>query len=182
MCNTAMNYVDLCPCSPSIGDGEVNYFVEMSSDSETEQPHYMDFFDPPSCEGEEEEEEEIEEEEEEEIEEEDEDKEEKEENMAMRKEESDFSTHERRQQKVGVTHDSALVVESVPPLNLPLPPPPPPPQLQHTIASLEAANLADKPWQMSGEVSAKSRPVNRWAECEMDAYNEGQYRHYFSLP
>ena len=123
MCNTAMNYVDLCPCSPSIGDGEVNYFVEMSSDSETEQPHYMDFFDPPSCEGEEEEEEEIEEEEEEEEEiEEDEDKEEKEENMAMRKEESDFSTHERKQQKVGVTHDSALTVESVPPLN---PPPPP---------------------------------------------------------
>ena len=138
MCNTAMNYVDLCPCSPSIGDGEVNYFVEMSSDSETEQPHYMDFFDPPSCEGEEEEEEEEEEieeeeeeeeieeeEEEEEIEKEDEDKEEKEENMAMRKEESDFSTHERRQQKVGVTHDSALTVESVPPLNPPPPPPPP---------------------------------------------------------
>ena len=123
MCNTAMNYVDFCPCSPSIGDGEVNYFVEMSSDSETEQPHYMDFFDPPSCEGEEEEEEE----EEEEIEE-DEDKEEKEENMAMRKEESDFSTHERRQQKVGVTHDSALTVESVPPLN---PPPPPSPAAAH---------------------------------------------------
>ena len=157
------------PLPLSIGDGEVDYFVDVSSDNETEQPHYMDFFDPPSCEEEEEEEEKEEEEEEgeeEEEEEEEEDEEEKgkEEMMTEREEKSDFSTHERRQQKVRATpHNPVSTTESVSPL--PFLPQCPPTQLQRTVALLEAANMADKPWQMSGEVSGKSRPVNRWAKC-----------------
>ena len=34
-------------------------------------------------------------------------------------------------------------------------------QIKERIAALEEANLAEKPWQMGGEATAKSRPENR---------------------
>lgn len=33
--------------------------------------------------------------------------------------------------------------------------------MKENIAALEEANLDEKPWQMAGEASAKSRPENR---------------------
>ena len=34
-------------------------------------------------------------------------------------------------------------------------------QMKERIVALEEANLTEKPWQMGGEATAKSRPENR---------------------
>lgn len=41
-------------------------------------------------------------------------------------------------------------------------------QLQKQIASIESANLSDKPWQMVGEVTDHSRPVNSLLEEDVE--------------
>ena len=40
------------------------------------------------------------------------------------------------------------------------------------MTKLEAEQLAEKPWQLTGEVSAKARPTNSLLEADMD-YDQG---------
>ena len=45
-------------------------------------------------------------------------------------------------------------------------------RMRAKMTKLEAEQLAEKPWQLTGEVSAKARPTNSLLEADMD-YDQG---------